>query len=120
MQVFMHTNRFNNDPSYANQVTVETEPTAASLALIGTAIRAAAAMWRASSRYGKANVVLLDLHEPGAADRQSLRLARSGEVEGPHGRSTRLTRASTATPNVAARWRPRRPRARGAATSRPA
>lgn len=65
MQVFMHTNRFNNDPAYANQATVDIEPTADSLALIGTATRAARAMWREGYRYQKAGIVLLDLYQPG-------------------------------------------------------
>ena len=64
MQVFMHTNRFNGDPSYANQVTFEIEPTADSLALIQSATRAAEVMWRDGYRYAKAGVVLLDLYEP--------------------------------------------------------
>ena len=37
-------NRFNNDLSYANQMTVEIEPAADSLVLIQSAIRAARAM----------------------------------------------------------------------------
>lgn len=65
MQVFMHTNRFNNDPAYANQATVDIEPTADSLALIGTATRTARAMWRDGYRYQKAGIVLLDLYQPG-------------------------------------------------------
>lgn len=64
MQVFMHTNRFNNDPSYANQMTVEIEPTADTLALIQSASRAAQVMWRDGYRYAKAGVVLLDLYQP--------------------------------------------------------
>ena len=65
MQVFMHTNRFNNDPSYANQVTLDIEPTADSLALIGSATRAARAMWQKGYRYAKAGIVLLDLYQFG-------------------------------------------------------
>lgn len=64
MQVFMHTNRFNNDPSYANQTTFDIEATADSLALIASATRAAASLWRDGYRYAKAGVLLLDLYRP--------------------------------------------------------
>ena len=64
MQVFMHTNRFNNDPSYANQSTFGIEATADSLALIQSAVRAAEHMWRDGYRYQKAGIVLLDLYQP--------------------------------------------------------
>lgn len=65
MQVFMHTNRFNGDPSYSNQVTLALEPTSDSLALITSATRAARALWRDGYRYAKAGIVLLDLYQPG-------------------------------------------------------
>jgi DNA polymerase V len=65
MQVFMHTNRFNGDPSYSNQVTLALEPTADSLALITSATRAARGLWRDGYRYSKAGIVLLDLYQPG-------------------------------------------------------
>jgi DNA polymerase V len=65
MQVFLHTNRFNGDPSYSNQVTLALEPTADSLALITSATRAAQALWRDGYRYAKAGIVLLDLYQPG-------------------------------------------------------
>ena len=64
MQVFMHTNRFNGDPSYSNQRTIEIEPTADSFALIKAATRAAEALWRDGYRYAKAGVVLVDLYRP--------------------------------------------------------
>jgi len=64
MQVFMHTNRFNNDPSYANQMSFAIEPTADSMALIRSAVRAAERMWRDGFRYQKAGIVLLDLYAP--------------------------------------------------------
>lgn len=48
---------------YANQATVVIEPTADSLALIRTATRAAAAMWRDGYRYQKTGIVLLDLYQ---------------------------------------------------------
>lgn len=64
MQVFMHTNRFNNDPSYANQMTFAVEATADSLALIHSATRGGQALWRDGFRYAKAGVILLDLYQP--------------------------------------------------------
>lgn len=64
MQVFMLTNRFNNDPRYANQTTFEIEPTADTRALIANATRAAEKLWRDNYRYAKAGIVLLDLKEP--------------------------------------------------------
>lgn len=63
MQVFLRTNEFNNDPKYANSMTLEVEPTADSFALIGTATRAANAMWRDGFRYFKAGVIVLDLYQ---------------------------------------------------------
>lgn len=64
MQIFMRTNEFNNDPKYANAVTLEVEPTADSFALIGTATRAARSMWRDGFRYFKTGVILIDLYQP--------------------------------------------------------
>lgn len=60
----MHTNRFNNDPSYSNQLTFAVEPTSDSMALIKSAVRAAETMWRDGFRYQKAGIVLLDLYAP--------------------------------------------------------
>jgi DNA polymerase V len=65
MQVFMRTNEFNSDPKYSNSVTFEVEPTADSLALIGSATRAARNLWRDGYRYFKAGIVLLDLYQAG-------------------------------------------------------
>jgi len=65
MQVFLRTNEFNDDPKYANSVTLEVEATADSFALIGTATRAARSMWRDGFRYFKAGIVLIDLYQPG-------------------------------------------------------
>lgn len=109
MQVFMHTNRFNNDPSYANQVTLDIEPTADSLALIGTATRAARAMWREGYRYAKAGIVLLDLYQPGDMPVADLFASRDPEkskalmtaldaVNGRFGRNTVRPGAIAATP----------------------
>jgi DNA polymerase V len=64
MQVFIRTNEFNDDPKYANSVTLEVEATADSFALIGTATRAARSMWRDGFRYFKAGIVLIDLYQP--------------------------------------------------------
>lgn len=109
MQVFMHTNRFNNDPSYANQVTLDIEPTADSLALIGTATRAARAMWREGYRYAKAGIVLLDLYQPHDLPVADLFATRDPErsralmtaldaVNGRFGRNTVRPGAVAATP----------------------
>lgn len=109
MQVFMHTNRFNNDPSYANQATVAIEPTADTLALIGTATRAAAAMWREGYRYQKAGIVLLDLYQPGQLpvadlfasrdpDKSKALMAALDAVNGRFGRNTLRPGAVAATP----------------------
>ncbi len=64
MQVFMHTNRFNGDPSYSNQRTIEIEAMADSFALISAATRGAESLWRDGFRYAKAGVVLVDLYRP--------------------------------------------------------
>jgi DNA polymerase V len=64
MQVFMRTNEFNKDPWYSNQSTFEIEATADSLALIGSATRAARGLWRDGYRYAKAGIILLDLYQP--------------------------------------------------------
>ena len=61
MQVFMHTNRFNNDPSYSNGATFGIEATADTLVLVKTALRAARTLWRQGYRYSKAGIILLDL-----------------------------------------------------------
>lgn len=65
MQVFMHTNRFNNDPSYASQRTFRVEASDDSFALIGSAVRAAASMWKEGYKYAKAGVVFVDLYPAG-------------------------------------------------------
>ena len=63
-QVFMRTNRFNNDPSYSNQRTIEIEPTADTLTLVAAAGKAAASIWRDGFRYAKAGIILVDLYLP--------------------------------------------------------
>lgn len=110
MQVFMHTNRFNNDPSYANQATVAIEPTADSLALIATATRAAGAMWRDGYRYQKAGIILLDLYQPAGLpvadlfasldpEKSKALMAALDAVNGRFGRNTLRPGAVAATPS---------------------
>lgn len=77
MQVFMRTNEFSRERQYANQVTVQVEPTADSFALIGTAVRMARAMWRDGYSYAKAGVVLVDLAR---ATEQSVQLFPSRDA----------------------------------------
>ncbi|MDX1922426.1 MAG: Y-family DNA polymerase [Alphaproteobacteria bacterium] len=62
MQVFLQTNRFSKvDPQYVNQSSFGIEPTADTFALIASATRAGARIWRQGYRYAKAGVILLDL-----------------------------------------------------------
>ncbi len=61
VQVFMHTNRFNNDPVYANQATATLEPTADSFALINSTVDVARGLWREGFWYAKAGVIFIDL-----------------------------------------------------------
>lgn len=62
MQVFLQTNRFSKvDPQYVNQSSFGIEPTADTFALIASATRAGARIWRKGYRYAKAGVILLDL-----------------------------------------------------------
>ena len=62
MQVFMHTNRFNDDARYSGGLTVEIEPTADTFTLIASALRSARSIWKGGYRYQKAGVVLVDLY----------------------------------------------------------
>jgi DNA polymerase V len=61
VQVFMHTNRFNGDPHYANHGTVTLEPSNDSFLLIDATVRVARRLWREGFRYAKAGVVFIDL-----------------------------------------------------------
>lgn len=61
MQVFMHTNKFNNDPSYANQITFQLEPTDDTPALITAATTAARSIFKPGYRYAKAGIIFVDL-----------------------------------------------------------
>jgi DNA polymerase V len=62
LQVFMHTNMFNNDPRYSSQKTIEIEVTADTFALIKSATGAASEIWREGFRYHKAGIILIDLY----------------------------------------------------------
>ena len=64
MQVFMRANKFNNDPYYSKQITLELEPTADSFMLIAAATRAGHSLWRDGYRYAKAGVIMIDLVRP--------------------------------------------------------
>ena len=63
VQVFMHTNRFNGDPPYANHATVTLEPSNDTILLIGATVRVAHGLWREGFRYAKAGVIFVDLCE---------------------------------------------------------
>lgn len=70
MQVFMHTNPFKpGEPQHAPGSTFDIERSSDSIALIGSATRAARRLWRPQFRYIKAGVILLDLR---ASDTVSL------------------------------------------------
>lgn len=72
MQVFFHTHPHNGDPWHHGQRSFEIEPTSDSLALIGQAVAAGRAMWRAETRYAKCGVILLDLQSAAEAPRDLL------------------------------------------------
>lgn len=85
MQVFMHTNPFKpGEPQHAPSQSFDIEPTADTLALLGSATRAARRMWRPGYRYIKAGIILLDLR---TTDTSSLFPSRDPE------RSAKLMRA---------------------------
>jgi len=72
MQVFVLTNRFSKtDRQYVNQVSFAIEPSSDTFALMGSARRAAAHLWRDGYRYAKAGIILLDL-APAAAQPPSM------------------------------------------------
>jgi len=77
MQVFMHTNPFKpGEPQHSPSMSFDIEPTADTLALLGSATRAARRMWRPGYRYTKAGIILLDLR---ATDTSSLFPSRDPE-----------------------------------------
>lgn len=66
MSVFMHTNRFNDDPRRSASGAVRfAEPTNDTTALVAGALRVAKAIWRDGFRYSKAGVILTDLTAAG-------------------------------------------------------
>lgn len=72
MQVFVLTNRFSKtDRQYVNQVSFAIEPSSDAFALISSARRAAAHLWRDGYRYAKAGIILLDL-SPAAEHTESM------------------------------------------------
>ena len=96
LQVFMRTNRYNGDPSYANAATVSFPvPTNDTRDLAQAAIRGAESIWKTGYRFSKAGVVLSDLVSAGqvspdlfTADRlaQSARLMGAiDRINGRHG-----------------------------------
>lgn len=84
MQVFLQTNRFSKvDPQYVNQSSFSIEPTSDTFALIASATRAGARIWRQGYRYAKAGVILLDLipqHELSAQLLPSTDPVRSAKI----------------------------------------
>lgn len=62
MQVFLQTNPFKaGEPQHTPAASFAIEPTADSMALIGSAVRAAQRLWRPRYRYTKAGIILIDL-----------------------------------------------------------
>jgi DNA polymerase V len=94
INVFMHTNRFNGDPSHVGSSTFQIEPTNDTLALIGSAVRAARAIWRLGFRYSKAGVVFVDLCP---ADKLPMSMFLDA-INGRFGRGTLRPGAVTQTP----------------------
>ena len=72
MQVFFHTHPHNGDPWYHGQRSFEIEPTSDSFALIRQAVGAGRSVWKPSTRYAKAGVILLDLQAQRDAPRDLL------------------------------------------------
>ncbi|MBI1256535.1 MAG: DUF4113 domain-containing protein [Chloroflexi bacterium] len=124
MHVFMHTNRFNKDPRYANQATIVIEPTADSFALIASVVHAAERLWRDGYRYAKAGVVFVDLHRsnelpaqllPSRDPQRSARLMTA--LDGLNGRFGRHTIRPGGTTQQS-KWSMRRSRLSPAYTTR--
>ncbi|SPU44588.1 DNA polymerase V subunit UmuC [Brevundimonas diminuta] len=91
--------RTHADPSYGNQMSFGIEPTADSMALIRSAVRAADRMWRDGFRYQKAGIILLDLNAPAdlpvadlfastAPEKSKALMAALDAVNGRFGRDT--------------------------------
>lgn len=80
LAVFMRTNKFNGDPSYANTMGFHLpEATADTFALIHHAIWAAKRIWREGYRYSKAGVMLNGLVPAGFAPQTLFGAARAGK-----------------------------------------
>ena len=80
LAVFMRTNKFNGDPSYANTMGFHLpEATADTFALIHHAIWAAKRIWRDGYRYSKAGVMLNGLVPAGFAPQTLFGAARAGK-----------------------------------------
>lgn len=87
LAVFMHTNRFNSDPSYANSLGFHLpEATADTFELIHHATWAAKRIWRDGYRYSKAGVMLNGLVPAARAPQTLFSTVRTD-------RSARLMRA---------------------------
>jgi DNA polymerase V len=68
MTVFMHTNRFNDDPRRSASATMRMiDPTNDTRELVAHAVRIAESIWRDGFRYSKAGIILNDLAAEGAA-----------------------------------------------------
>lgn len=84
LSVFMHTNRFNGDPSYANSLGFYLpEATSDTFELIRHAVWAAQRIWRHGYRYSKAGIMLNSLTPPGRGPRSLFSTAnteRSGRL----------------------------------------
>mgnify|MGYP003339423407 CR=1 FL=1 len=62
LSLFIHTNRFNNDPKYSASGSVRiAEPTNDSRDLIKAALKILKSIWRNGYRYSKAGLILTDL-----------------------------------------------------------
>ena len=81
LMVFVTTNRFNNDPFYANSAVLELPvPTCYTPELIAVAARGIRRMWRSGFRYKKCGVMLLDL-SPAARPQYDLLDAKDREKQ---------------------------------------
>jgi DNA polymerase V len=99
LSVFMHTNRFNGDPSYANSLGFYLpEATSDTFELIRHAVWAAKRIWRDGYRYSKAGVMLNNVTPPGRgpqslfstadAERSSRLMTALDEINGRMGSRT--------------------------------
>ena len=99
LAVFMHTNRFNNDPSYSSQLGFYLpETTADTHVLVRWSVWAAKRIWRDGFRYAKAGVMTNGLvaegHAPRSlfsavnAERSKRLMAAMDEINARHGRWT--------------------------------